>query len=128
MVGGVRPPAPEAKRSPTAGHSSVTTLTPANVLQITRRTVSPAYVFLVQLFQAERQGIMNSFEIVTIAVTLIALALCLTRYFRTGRVVADLGRQGSMWFEHSEDRQVDDRPTEDAVDSPLPHRPLRTRY
>jgi hypothetical protein len=70
----------------------------------------------------------NSFEIVTIAVTVIALALCLTRYFRTGRVVADLGRQGSMWFEHPSDREVEQQPTEDSVDSPLPHRPLRSRY
>jgi hypothetical protein len=71
---------------------------------------------------------MNAFEIVTIGVTLIALALSLTRYFRLGRVVADLGRQGSMWFEHTEDRDVEEQPTEDAVESPLPRRPLRSRY
>jgi hypothetical protein len=71
---------------------------------------------------------MNSFEIVTVAVTAIAVALCLTRYFRTGPVLAELGRQGAFWFEHLEDRQADERPTEDAVDSPLPRRPLRSRY
>jgi hypothetical protein len=71
---------------------------------------------------------MQPFETVTIAVTVIALALCLTRWFRLGHVMADLGRQGTMWFEHNEDRDVEEQPTEDAVDSPLPRRPLRSRY
>lgn len=71
---------------------------------------------------------MQAFEIVTIAVAVISLALCLTRYFRISTVLSGLGRQGTMWFEHHEDRDVKDQPTEDAVDSPLPHRPLRSRY
>ncbi len=71
---------------------------------------------------------MNAFEIVTIGVTLIALALSMTRYFRINRVVAELGRQGDMWFEHTDDREVAERPGEDEKESPLPHRPLRSRY
>jgi hypothetical protein len=71
---------------------------------------------------------MNAFEIVTIGVTLIALALSMTRYFRINRVVADLGRQGDMWFEHTEDRAVEDQPGEDERETPLPRRPLRSRY
>jgi hypothetical protein len=71
---------------------------------------------------------MNAFEIVTIGVTLIALALSMTRYFRFTNVVADLGRQGDMWFEHTEDRTVEEQPTEDERETPLPHRPLRSRY
>jgi hypothetical protein len=71
---------------------------------------------------------MNAFEIVTIGVTLLALALSLTRYFRLGRVVADLGRQGDMWFEHTEDRDVAEQPNQDERETPLPRRPLRSRY
>lgn len=41
---------------------------------------------------------MYAFEIVTIVVAVVAIALCFTRYFRVGHVLADLGRQGSMWF------------------------------
>jgi hypothetical protein len=33
-----------------------------------------------------------------------------------------------MWFDHQEDHAIDERPVEDAVDSPIPHRPLRARY
>lgn len=71
---------------------------------------------------------MSSFEIVTIAVTAVALALCLTRWFWPGRVAAELGRQGDLWFERAEDRELEERLAEDAVDAPLPRRPLRARY
>ena len=71
---------------------------------------------------------MSTFEIVTVAVTFLSLAVCFTRYFRTGRVLADLGHQGSMWFDHREDLAFDERPIEDEVDAPIPHRPLRARY
>ena len=71
---------------------------------------------------------MNAFEIVTVAVTFLSLAVCLTRYFRPGRALADLGHQGAVWFDRREDREFGERPTEDAVDAPIPHRPLRGRY
>jgi hypothetical protein len=71
---------------------------------------------------------MSTFEIVTVAVTFLSLALCLTRYFRPGRALADLGHQGSTWFDHQEDLAIDGRPIEDAIDAPIPHRPLRARY
>lgn len=71
---------------------------------------------------------MSTFEIVTIAVTFLSLAVCLTRYFRPGRALADLGHQGSTWFDHQEDLAIDQRPIEDAIDAPIPHRPLRGRY
>ena len=71
---------------------------------------------------------MSTFAIVTIAVTFLSLAVCFTRYFRPGRVLADLGHQGSTWFHHQEDLAIDERPIEDAVDAPIPHRPLRARY
>jgi hypothetical protein len=71
---------------------------------------------------------MSTFEIVTVAVTLLSIAACFTRYFRTGRVLANLGHQGSTWFDHQEDLALDERPTEDANDPPIPRRPLRARY
>ena len=71
---------------------------------------------------------MSAFEIVTLSVTLIAAALSLTPYFRVSRVLADLGRQGVTWFERDEEREIAERPLEDAVDSPIPRRPLRGRY
>ena len=71
---------------------------------------------------------MNAFEILTVAVTFLSLAVCFTRYFRPGRVLADLGYQGSLWFDHQEDREFGERPLEDAADAPIPHRPLRGRY
>jgi hypothetical protein len=71
---------------------------------------------------------MNAFEMVTVAVTFLSLAVCFTGYFRPGRVAGDLGQQGSMWFDHPGDRELGERPLEDAVDAPIPHRPLRGRY
>jgi hypothetical protein len=71
---------------------------------------------------------MSTFEIVTFAVTFLSIAVCFTRWFRPGRVLADLGHQGSVWFAHPEDLDPDERPIEDAVDAPIPQRPLRARY
>jgi hypothetical protein len=76
----------------------------------------------------ESELMMYAFEIVTIAVALVAIALCFTRYFRVGAVLADLGRQGSMWFQHQDDGPVRDCDPADAVESPIPRRPLRARY
>lgn len=70
----------------------------------------------------------NAFEIVLIAVAVVGILLSFTRYLRPGRAVADLGRVGSMWFEHIEDREVNERPSEDARETPIPRRPLRSRY
>jgi hypothetical protein len=68
-----------------------------------------------------------AFEIVEIVVSAVAVVLALTSYFRTGRILRDLGRSGATWFEHTEDREVSERPTEDGVDEPLQRRPLRPR-
>jgi hypothetical protein len=70
----------------------------------------------------------NSFEIVTVVVSVFAMLLCLTGYFRPGRVLRELGRTGSTWFEHPDERELADRPSEDALEAPLPRRPLRARF
>jgi hypothetical protein len=69
----------------------------------------------------------TTFEIVMFVVTALAIAACFTRFFSVRRAVASLGRQGAFWFEHEEDRAVEDRPTEDGRDAPLPRRPVRAR-
>jgi hypothetical protein len=70
---------------------------------------------------------MNAFEIVTLVVSLVAIVIALLTYFRFSRVVQDLGRHGGNWFDHAEDMQVGDRPSEDERDAPIPKRPLRGR-
>jgi hypothetical protein len=69
-----------------------------------------------------------TFEIVTISVALVALMLCLLRYFRPGPTAAELGRHGQMWFDHMEDIEVAKRPDENARDSDIPKRQLRGRF
>ncbi len=70
---------------------------------------------------------MNAFEVVTIVVSVIAIALAATFYFRVSRVLDRLGRSGQAWFDHADDAAVTERPSEDERDAPLPKRPLRGR-
>lgn len=71
---------------------------------------------------------MSAFEIVIFAVALIAAALSLTRYFWPARALADMGRLGTTWFENPEERELAERPSDDAKDAPIPRRRLRARY
>jgi len=70
---------------------------------------------------------MSAFEAVTLVVSVLAIALAATSYFRTQRVLRDLGRGGQAWFDHEEDQEIADRPSEDERDDPIPRRPLRGR-
>jgi hypothetical protein len=70
---------------------------------------------------------MNAFEIVTLVVAVVAIALAVTSYFRLNRVIEQLGRGGQTWFDHAEDHPVEERPSEDDRDEPIPKRPLRGR-
>jgi hypothetical protein len=70
----------------------------------------------------------TAFEIVLFTVIALSLAACLTPFFSVRRVMASLGRQGAFWFEHPEDRGVEELPDDDATDAALPRRPLRSRY
>jgi hypothetical protein len=74
------------------------------------------------------QVMITAFEIVMFVVTALAVAACFTRFFSIRRAVASLGRQGAFWFEHEEDREVEERPNEDGRDAPLPRRQLRARH
>jgi hypothetical protein len=71
---------------------------------------------------------MSAFEFVILAVAVVAAALSLTRYFWPSRVLADMGRFGSTWFERPEERELAERPDDDANDAPIPRRHLRARY
>jgi hypothetical protein len=70
---------------------------------------------------------MNGFEIVTILVTVGAAVVGLFAYLRYGGPLTQLGRQGLLWFDHVIDRPLSEAPSEDAVDLPIPRRPLRGR-
>lgn len=69
----------------------------------------------------------TAFEIVTFTVVAVAVAACFTPFFSIRRAMASLGRQGAFWFEHVEDRAVEELPDDDATDAALPRRPLRSR-
>ena len=71
---------------------------------------------------------MSLFEIVIFAVAMVAAALSLTRYFWPSRALADMGRFGTTWFENSAERELAERPDDDAKDAPIPRRRLRARY
>ena len=67
------------------------------------------------------------FQTVTVAVSAVGIALATTRTFRPSEALRDLGRLGTSWFDHDEDHMLDERPDDNFVDEPIPHRPLRGR-
>lgn len=71
---------------------------------------------------------MNGFEIVTILVTVGAAVIGVVAYLRYGGPLAQLGRQGTLWFDHVMDRPLSEAPSEDDADLPIPRRPLRGRF
>jgi hypothetical protein len=70
---------------------------------------------------------MNALQTVTIAVTAGTAALGLVDYLRHGWPLRSLGRDGVMWFDHLADVPLEERPSEDALDAPIPRRPLHGR-
>ena len=70
---------------------------------------------------------MNAYETVTILVTVGAAVVGLVDYLRSGGPFTSTGRNGTFWFDHAGDQPIEQRPSEDEVDLPLPRRPLRGR-
>ena len=70
---------------------------------------------------------MYGFETVTILTTVGAAVVGAVSYVRSGGPLAQLGRQGTLWFDHAADRPLHERPSEDALDAPIPRRRLRGR-
>ena len=68
----------------------------------------------------------NAFETVTILVTAGGTLAGLIIAFRGG-VLSGLGRDGAMWFDHLADLPIEQRPSEDERDAPIPRRPLHGR-
>jgi hypothetical protein len=69
---------------------------------------------------------MTAFEVVTIVVSVVAIALAATTYFRVSRVLQNLGRSGMSSYRGS-DADISTAPNEDEPDPPLPKRPIRGR-
>ena len=61
---------------------------------------------------------MTAFEVVTIAVSVIAVALCFTAYFRIKNVMSEL-------LDRREPPPITDQPSEDERDQKISGRPLR---
>lgn len=70
----------------------------------------------------------NAFETVTILVTAGTVVVGLVTYLRGGGALDNLGRDGAMWFDHLADVPVEQRPSEDELDAPIPRRPLFGRF
>ena len=70
---------------------------------------------------------MNAFETVTIVVTAGAAVLGLIVCALTGSPLSRLGRDGVAWFDHLADLPIDQRPSEDELEAPIPRRPLTGR-
>ena len=69
---------------------------------------------------------MSAFEVVLIVVTVGAILVACTSYFRMRNVISELG-ESPRSFAHPEDRPLSDQPSEDERDEPVPKRPLRGR-
>jgi hypothetical protein len=70
---------------------------------------------------------MNAFEAVIIIVLIGAVVIAAIAYLRFGGPLQELGRTGQTWFDRREDIRVEDRPSEDEMDAPIPKRPIRGR-
>ena len=70
---------------------------------------------------------MYGFEVVTIVTTVGSAAAGAVAYLRSGGPLAQLGRSGLLWFDHASDAPLENRPSEDALDAPIPRRQLRGR-
>jgi hypothetical protein len=71
---------------------------------------------------------MTMFEVITVVVGTGGIALAAAPSLRPGRVLSQLGRQGALWFESDAERSLEEIPSEDGADAPIPRRPLRPRF
>lgn len=70
---------------------------------------------------------MSAFEVVVIAVGVLAVVIAIAAMLAPNRGLPQLGRRGHTWFAHPEELDHADRPQEDQRDDPIPRRPLRGR-
>jgi hypothetical protein len=69
----------------------------------------------------------NALQTITILVVAGTAAVGLIDYLRRGGPLSRLGRDGVVWFDHLADMPIDQRPSEDQLDAPIPRRPLAGR-
>ncbi len=70
---------------------------------------------------------MVTFALVTFVVCGAGIAWGAVFRLTSNRSLDGLGR-GGMWFAHEDELPIEDRPSEDGPDSPLPKRALRGRF
>ncbi len=66
----------------------------------------------------------HAFPLVVVGVTVGGILLSFTRFFRPFLAAREVGRIGSF-FEHAEDRPIEQHPDGNRNDPPIPQRPLR---
>jgi hypothetical protein len=71
---------------------------------------------------------MSTFALVTIVVCCGSAVIAAYLFSRTGAVLDGLGRGGWLWMDHEQDLPLEDQPSEDDPDLPLPKRALRGRF
>ncbi len=71
---------------------------------------------------------MNTFALVTIIVCVGTTLLAAILILRSSPALDTLGRNGSLWMDHEQDLPLEDQPSEDDPDLPLPKRTLRGRF
>jgi hypothetical protein len=70
---------------------------------------------------------MSLFEVVLIVVCSVGVLLAAGIHFPVRKLIEQVGRRGGLWFEHPDDIPVQDEPSEDERDPPIPRRRLRGR-
>jgi hypothetical protein len=70
---------------------------------------------------------MSLFEVVLIVVFIVCVPLAAVIHFPVRKLIEQAGRRGGLWFEHPEDVPVQDVPSEDERDPPIPRRQLPGR-
>lgn len=69
----------------------------------------------------------NALETLIVLVVAGTALVGLFDYLRHGWPLKRLGRDGQMWFDHLADLPLEQRPSEDELDAPIPRRPLYGR-
>lgn len=69
----------------------------------------------------------NLFETVVVGVALVGIAASFTRLLWPFRAADQIGQVGGAWFDHEEDRGLEDCRDCNQNDPPIPRRRLRAR-
>jgi hypothetical protein len=70
---------------------------------------------------------MSTFEVVVIVAAIVCIPVAAVVHFPVRKLIDQAGRRGGLWLDHPEDAPIEDQPSEDERDAPIPRRPLRGR-